>query len=362
MKTFVFILLALLAATGSGFAQNLITVQSADNATFYTNLDTALFYAKNGDDIYLPGGYIKANATTLKIDKTVNIIGVGYNPYTNPATENTVIQSQTIEIMPNVNGGSISGIYAKGNTLQILDTVSNFSINRCLFNYIFIGSTVGNIPPSNISITETVVEFYVQGNIGNYGQGNGPQNVFISNSIIGNLNSSITYSFLGNHLWENLTCKNCLIMGLSQSSSTPILNNIQKSLFENCIIIDYTYNIPGNPTNTFRNCMINIATNVNWDPATNSMYNCIFDQHQNSMFVDPQGFIFNMKNNYRLLDNSPGKNAGTDGTDIGIYGGRFPWKDGGLPANPHIESKFVNGTTDNNGNLNVKIKVAAQER
>jgi hypothetical protein len=345
-----------MAATGSGFGQNLITLQSGENATFYTNLDTALFYAKNGDDIYLPGGYIKANSETLKIDKAVNIIGVGYNPYTNPATENTVIQSQTIQILPNVNGGSISGIYAKNTTLQIDNNVSNFIVNRCLFSFINIGIPLVDMPPFNISIFETVVD-RIQGNVGADNL-SGPQNVLISNSILSNYNNLVLN---GNGKWENLSCKNCII-SRSDSESQPTLASIKNSLIENCIIIDNTGNVYGygNENNTFRNCLFTIQKNTNW--GNNFMINCILDQPQNSIFIDPQDFVFNIKNNFRLQDNSPGKNAGTDGTDIGIYGGRFPWKDGGLPANPHIESKFVNGTTDTNGNLNVNIKVEAQER
>ena len=66
-------------------------------------------------------------------------------------------------------------------------------------------------------------------------------------------------------------------------------------------------------------------------------------------------------NNYRLKSTSLGHNAGTDGTDIGIYGGVFPWKDGSMPSNPHIISKTIPGTTDASGNLNVNIKVEAEK-
>ncbi len=356
MKTFVIILLALVAATGSGFGQNLIAVQSGENASFYTNLDSALFYAKNGDDIYLPGGYIKANSTTLKIDKAVNIIGVGYNPNTNAATENTIIQSSIIKIMPNVHGGSISGIYSKG-MLHLQDTVSNFSINRCLFSRIRIGGGNGIIPTSNISICESIIE---NGILNGYDYPVCPQNVIISNSIIGNLNDG--YPFQGNRFWDNIKCMNCLILGRS-SYGYSIIIGIESSLFENCILIDANTNSNlGCNNSTFRNCLFTGANAESSVPAPNVVYDCIFNQPQHLIFIDPQDFVFNMKNDYRLQENTAGKNAGTDGTDIGIYGGRFPWKDGGLPANPHIESKFVNGTTDTNGNLNVKIKVAAQER
>ena len=66
--------------------------------------------------------------------------------------------------------------------------------------------------------------------------------------------------------------------------------------------------------------------------------------------------------NFHLRPGCLGKNAGTDGTDLGIYGGSFPWKNGSLPPNPHIQTKNISSATDPIGNLNVNIKVKAQER
>ena len=69
----------------------------------------------------------------------------------------------------------------------------------------------------------------------------------------------------------------------------------------------------------------------------------------------------NHSNDFHLNITSLGKNAGTDGTDIGIYGGAFPWKEGSIPTNPHFQKINIAPKTDNSGNLNVKIKVAAQD-
>ena len=77
MKTFVIILLALVAATGSGFGQNLIAVQNGGEPTFFTELDSAIVNTQNGDTLYLPSGIFKLNQT---IDKTLHIIGNGYHP------------------------------------------------------------------------------------------------------------------------------------------------------------------------------------------------------------------------------------------------------------------------------------------
>ena len=349
--TILVLILLMVLLTNQVIAQKLIALQSGDKATFYTDLDTALYYAKNGDDIYLPGGYIKANSTSLKIDKTVNIIGVGYNPYTNPATENTIIQSAKIEIGSNVIGGSISGVYAKNCNLWIKDAVSYFSVSRSLFTNITIGSYSNTIPANNISIIETIVELiYCNITLKSISV----QNVSISNCIIGNTNQISSLS--GNNNWEDLKCKNSIIFANISDSGLSFMSGVQKSLFENCIFLSIcntrspikAYN------NTFHNCLSR-------DLFNSTTFDCITNQDPSKIFIDPQGFVYNMKNDFRLQDSSPGKNAGKDGTDIGIYGGRYPWKEGGLPVNPHVETFNVAGKTDSIGNLKVKIKVAAQE-
>lgn len=64
--------------------------------------------------------------------------------------------------------------------------------------------------------------------------------------------------------------------------------------------------------------------------------------------------------NFHLKINSIGKNAGTDGTDIGIYGGLYPWKDGSIPSNPHISLLKVDTKTNANGILNATFQVTPQ--
>ena len=68
------------------------------------------------------------------------------------------------------------------------------------------------------------------------------------------------------------------------------------------------------------------------------------------------------RENFNLPSNSPYKNAGADGTDIGIYGGAFPWKEGSVPFNPHYQTIKIDPKTDPaTGNLKVEIKVKAQD-
>jgi len=96
--------------------------------------------------------------------------------------------------------------------------------------------------------------------------------------------------------------------------------------------------------------------------TTNVGSNNIVGQEQSSIFINQEGNTFNYTHDYHLQTSSPGKNAGTDGTDVGIYGGIYPWKEGSIPFNPHFQQVQVSPKTDANGNLNVNIKVEAQER
>jgi hypothetical protein len=89
-------------------------------------------------------------------------------------------------------------------------------------------------------------------------------------------------------------------------------------------------------------------------------------------FVDvpEQRTVFSYAYDFHLRADSPGKNAGTDGTDIGIYGGPFPWPDGGsapwqtspVPAVPQITSlDTLNVVVPVNGTLSVDVKASKKD-
>ena len=63
--------------------------------------------------------------------------------------------------------------------------------------------------------------------------------------------------------------------------------------------------------------------------------------------------------NYDYHLKNPANYIGTDGTQVGIYGGLFPWNP--VPSNPQILESKVNTTTTNDGKLNFQIKAEAQQ-
>lgn len=331
-------------------SQNLIAVQNGGTTTFYTDINAAITGALAGDTIYLPGG----SFTILNsISKPIHIVGVGHDPDSTNATNYTYLNGSSypagsLQLTSGASGGSISGVLIP-STFLLGDgngCATNYKIYRCKIKQMAsMQSNTWQCSPSNISIIECIIDY-----IGFPSA----SNLLIYNNIL------ISLSGIGSN---NVVRNNVFL-----SASTPLSTSyyfIVSSYFENNIFIGspfiYYY------SNTFNNNVFNnniFVENVTfpYQGTSNIGINNIINQSPNSIFVNQTGNSFSYDLDYHLQPNSPGKNAGTDGTDIGIYGGAFPWKEGSLPPNPHLQSKVVSNTTDQSGNLNVNIKVAAQDR
>jgi len=77
------------------------------------------------------------------------------------------------------------------------------------------------------------------------------------------------------------------------------------------------------------------------------------------LFIDPKNGI-SVTSNFHLKSGSPGSNAGTDGKDVGIYGG-IGFKDSALPPGPRIVTSKIADQTDTAGNLSVEITVSVEQ-
>ena len=73
---------------------------------------------------------------------------------------------------------------------------------------------------------------------------------------------------------------------------------------------------------------------------------------------DPSDPFDLRKNNYRLKKGVSGTNAGTDGKDIGLYGGSG-FDDTGRAPIPKIKIREIAPQTDDKDRLKVKIEVIA---
>ncbi len=332
----------------SSYSQNVITVEHSGVSAFYQNLDTALAHSASGDNIYLPGA--SYNIGTLNINKGVHIIGAGCNFDSTLATGATVFLGN-LRINKGADNGSIEGVYINGDMFfgtNVSDQeVHYFSVKRCYMNNLTLSfDGTSSTSSSNLNITENIIK----GNI----TGSNAQNVEVSKCIIEN---SINY-FNGNAIFSNN-------IFLKNPCGDYLLNNINAATFQNNIsLLLFCYNwgtyflINGGTGNSF---IHNLFVPKFTIPAGNIDNGNIFNVIQDSLFINQTGNTYNIAHNYHLKPSNPGKNAGTDGTDVGIYGTVSPSKDGQIPFNPHVQSKSIPSSTNAEGNLNINIKVKAQE-
>jgi hypothetical protein len=99
--------------------------------------------------------------------------------------------------------------------------------------------------------------------------------------------------------------------------------------------------------------------------GTNTGSGNIANQDPQFTTIQTLNYTFSAFDDYRLLSTSPGHNAGTDGTDIGPFGGFNPFPSspiGGEPKIPQVKNMNINNTSlPLNGNLNINVKGKKQD-
>jgi hypothetical protein len=327
-------------------AQNLITVQHGSTATFYTDLQASITAAQDGDYIYIPGGTWAVPGTSMDINKRINIYGSGALSDSTNATGVTLIAG-AFRFNSGSSNSHVSGCKFTYGVIVGADSCVNY-VDNIMFQYNY-GSincyskcrniVIKNNVLSTIGISRTQ-NFQIQNNIC-YGSCN------IGN---GSFTSPLTYGFLYNNF----------IYKLVGGASNPFPSGItfKNNYFQNSSSVDVFLN------STFINNFSTFSLTIY---GSGGGYNNTFINNQivgnaNIIFTNvPITNQYDALNNYQIISTSPAHNAGDDGTDIGIYGGAHPWKEGLVPANPHIRFSNINSQTGAGGNLPVNIKVGAQD-
>lgn len=320
-------------------AQSLIAVQNGTNSIYYASLDSAITNASVGSTIYIPGGSFTLSKT---INKELHIVGVGHNPDSCTVTGITqVIGSFTIK--SGSNHGSLTGLKISGGITFSVGTsdpvLDYFSIERCNIG----GSISLATQSSNILINECIIRGYSIS--GGETLGFQMSKCIIENCVITNFKLN---TYFINNIFINITFYTYSLVGVHYAF---FKNNIFLSP-----ISEYYSNISLVSGSQFQNNLFNLGYSTS-SSSTNLHRNDITGP-VSTLFVNQTGTVFDYKQDYHILPSSPAHNAGTDGTDLGIYGTGTPWKEGSLPGNPHIQSSSISTV---NGNLNVKIKVASQD-
>lgn len=135
---------------------------------------------------------------------------------------------------------------------------------------------------------------------------------------------------------------NCFVYESSESG-------LQYSTFNNCIITDRLYWAVFDSNHYISN---SLCIGNDFD-AINKETNTIIEADLSTVFKTFNG-TFTPYETFELTDEAKAKYKGSDGTQVGIYGGTNPFDP--TPTNPQIK-KFGVSTTNIDGKLNVKINV-----
>ena len=343
MKQFFLTTLSLffmLFATAQTTDVQLATLQHGDKTTIFSGPD-AFVAAYNAaadslDIITLSSGIFNAPGT---ISKQIRVYGAGYTTDSITGTKPTIIRRSIIlKHRDTVNedgydvkaGIKVDNSYFEGlhfdyhvdlydNTLEI----KNVTFKRC---------NVGNVNIYTSTENVNFINCVVRGSYYGYGSGDCKHNnLYITNGSFSNLLSG----FAGSIYIDHCVCNSVSSAAYVQNS--VILNSlVSSSISESNIFVK---SIPSDVTQ-------------NKESWANVPLQSIFVEgtYENDKWLNYGGSILKYPNKY----------IGNDGTQVGLYGGLYPF--GRIPSTPRIVESSIDTKTSVDGKLKVSIKAEAQTK
>ncbi|MBT8327964.1 MAG: hypothetical protein KJP21_09585, partial [Bacteroidia bacterium] len=281
--------------------------------------------------LYVPGGVF---APPSSFTKRLVIYGTGHYPDTTSATGKSVI-SGNLRFQNGSDSSFVEGLEVTGDIYTDNNhKVDYLTVSRCKLNSFMMNGNMTT--PSNYA---TVRQSVLNGSVI---FSNGTFNLVTNNIILGYVSAGNNNAMYNNiFLWTSNYYHN----QFASLSNCHIANNI----------IKHTGYITNGNLNTFSN---NAFPSGN-PGGTNSYINNYFNQPFDSLFVETIPASFDYDTDYFL--DSASNYLGTDSTEIGIYGGLYPWKKSSVPSIPHIIYKKIPVATEPNGTLDIEIKVNAED-
>ena len=307
----------------------IIVDNNPNSPALYNNLQAAINAASPGDTIYIQGSntnYMPGGGT-IHINKKLTIIGTGHNPQKQNALKSMVGASFIFE--PGSSGSALIGITTPPTGIGIQTSGASVDSLYIADNYInlIIISGSNHIIEENIKTNNA---FTI----------NSGSNIIIRNNIIAgaidNANQP-TVEIANNVFIDNI----------------PAFINVSNVMIRNNIF--YKTNPTGTTSATFINNITYQTTNTLPTPGNFGSGN-INNTDPEFVNVPVAATTFSYSYDYNLQSTSPGIGAGSDGTDIGLYGGLGNFKMTGEPPIPIIrEFTISNPTIPTGSNIDVKV-------
>lgn len=324
-KTLILIVMTFIGSL-SMMAQSLVaTLQhGTDISEFYgtSALANAITAAVDGDAITLSAGYFDA----CTINKAVDIRGVGMegDNITYISGELTIqLPSTTTEALKMHNLKTI-------NVITVKNKLKNAYFEKC--NFSSLGGNTGIL--QNANFVDCIIRFYVYA----YNESNitfinsiivDPENKNISNAII-SFDHCILHTPKFSYL-EGMNLKNSIIIQSENSNSFLPTS----SSFTNSIATGASYS----------SAFYYFKSPNLWSISTSSVF-----ENLTSASNSYQGY-----NSYILTVPAQLNYLGDDGTEVGIYGGAFPFDI--TPNYPLITKLKVDSRATSDGKLNVELEL-----
>lgn len=291
-------------------------------STFYGSnaLIQAHAAAADGDVITLSSGTFQS----VNITKAVTLRGAGMVLDAATQTEPTVLANEFSINIPDETTQrlTIEGIYT--NQKVNIEKLKNAMFLKDRFNIIFAGYRSGQMATDLTFIHCKIAKNY-------YGANTTYNSASFQNCIVSGIDG---YNYIfnnciiglgGNHyLCYTSEYKNCVIKyPQSSSNSTTMYNNLYTG--------SHSLDIPN-------------KTNVRVDEDSEVIKNIL---------------VYSDDNDFKLTEEAKALIKGTDGTEVGIYGGNLPFDP--TPTNPQISKFNVAAKTTADGKLSVDIEVKSAE-
>lgn len=331
MKKFIVLFVALVAifATTAKAQSSLLATLNHEGtiSTFYGSnaLQQAHAAAADGDVITLSSGTFQS----VNITKAVTLRGAGMVLDAATQTEPTVLANEfNIDIPDETTQRlTIEGIYT--NQKVTINKLKNAMFLKDRFCRIYMASSQSygkDLTFIHCRITDQYV--------GNNNSNNSA--VFLNCLINGNDIVGINYIF-----------NNCLFLG-------ETTKHCYNSEYKNCIILN---SFSSESTSTYYNnlyCKYKYSGSIRFNVTNNTNVEVGGDNEAIKNL-----FGYSDDNEYKLTEAAKALIKGTDGTEVGIYGGSLPYDP--TPTNPQISKFNVAAKTTADGKLSVDIEVKSAE-
>ena len=286
--------------------------------------------AANGDVITLSSGTFVA----VNITKAITVRGAGMGIDSTAVSEPTVITGNfNINIAePGSNRLTLEGIYSN-HTITYTNVVNPLFLKCRLKKVRYNVNSIRVLKDASFIHCRIAEELYLEQNC----------SASCVNSVIQDPYSSDYYT-------SNFEFINCCLIG--------DMGSVKSSSFKNCIISDNNNAHWINSSCTAYNCVCLTANNY-FRYITNAT-NKSLTEYATLFKTYPGGSLALLDSEtFELTDTAKTQYLGTDGTEVGIYGGNLPFDP--TPSNPQITKCNVAAKSTADGKLSVDIEVNAAE-